>query len=32
MKYTKGSIGRIFLLKFEDDDVVLKEIDKFARR
>jgi len=31
MKYTKGSIGRIFLLKFEDDDIVLKELDKFAR-
>ena len=31
MKYTKGSIGRIFLLKFEDDDVVLDELDKFAR-
>ena len=32
MKYTKGSIGRIFLLKFEDDDVVLKELDKFVKR
>lgn len=32
MKYTKGSIGRIFLLKFEDDDIVLDELDKFARR
>lgn len=32
MKYAKGSIGRIFLLKFEDDDIVLKELDKFARR
>jgi len=32
MQYTKGSIGRIFLLKFEDDDIVLKELDKFARR
>lgn len=31
MKYTKGSIGRIFLLKFEDDDILLKELDKFAR-
>lgn len=31
MKYTKGSIGRIFLLKFEDDDIVLDELDKFAR-
>ena len=32
MRYTKGSIGRIFLLKFEDDDIVLSELDKFARR
>ena len=31
MKYTKGSIGRIFLLKFEDDDIVLNELDRFAR-
>ncbi len=31
MKYTKGSIGRIFLLKFEDDDIVLNELDKLAR-
>ena len=31
MKYTKGSIGRIFLLKFEDDDILLNELDKFAR-
>lgn len=31
MKYTKGSIGRIFLLKFEDDDIVLDELNKFAR-
>ena len=31
MRYTKGSIGRIFLLKFEDDDIILNELDKFAR-
>ncbi len=31
MEYSKGKIGRIFLLKFEDDDIVLKELDKFAR-
>ena len=31
MKYTKGSIGRIFLLKFEDGDIVLNELDEFAR-
>ena len=32
MRYTKGSIGRIFLLKFENDDIVLDELDKLARR
>lgn len=31
MKYSRGTIGRIFLLKFDDDDIVLKELDKFAR-
>lgn len=29
--YTKGSIGRIFVLKFENDDIVLDELDRFAR-
>ncbi|MCX5678153.1 MAG: DUF296 domain-containing protein [Candidatus Omnitrophica bacterium] len=32
MKYTKGSIGRIFLIKFNDDDVLLDELDKLARK
>ena len=32
MKYTKGAIGRIFLLKFCDGDVLVKEIDLFARK
>ena len=32
MRYAKGAIGRIFLLKFDDDDIVLKELDKFAKR
>jgi predicted DNA-binding protein with PD1-like motif len=32
MRYSKGSIGRIFLLKFDDNDVFLDEINKFARR
>jgi predicted DNA-binding protein with PD1-like motif len=32
MKYTRGSVGRIFLLKFDDDDILIKELDKFARR
>lgn len=32
MKYTKGSIGRIFLAKFYDDDVLLDELDRLARK
>ncbi len=32
MKYTKGSIGRIFLLKFEDDDVLLDDLSVFAKK
>jgi predicted DNA-binding protein with PD1-like motif len=32
MKYTKGSIGRIFLLKFEDDDVLLDELSALAQK
>lgn len=32
MKYTKGSVGRVFLIKFDNKDVLLDEIDKLARR
>lgn len=32
MQYTKGTIGRVFLLKFKDDDILIKELDKFARK
>ncbi len=32
MKYTKGSVGRIFLVKFTDDDVLIDELDKLARK
>ncbi|MFA6079472.1 MAG: DUF296 domain-containing protein [Candidatus Omnitrophota bacterium] len=32
MHYTKGSLGKILLLKFEDDDILIKEIDKLARK
>ena len=32
MEYTAGKIGRIFLLKFKDDDVLIDELDKFARK
>ncbi|MDP2923502.1 MAG: DUF296 domain-containing protein [Candidatus Omnitrophota bacterium] len=32
MKYTKGSIGRLFLLKFEDDDVLLEKLSALAKK
>jgi predicted DNA-binding protein with PD1-like motif len=32
MKYTKGAIGRIFLLKFNDGDILVDEISSFARK
>jgi len=32
MEYTKGSIGRIFLLKFEDDDILLDELRRLAKK
>jgi predicted DNA-binding protein with PD1-like motif len=32
MKYTKGSIGRIFLVKFDDGDIILKELEELAKR
>lgn len=32
MKYTEGSIGRIFLLKFDHQDILLEELAKFARK
>ena len=32
MKYTKGTIGRVFLLKFEDDDVLIDQLSSFARK
>ena len=32
MKYTKGTIGRVFLLKFEDDDIIIKELEALARK
>ncbi|MDD3345171.1 MAG: DUF296 domain-containing protein [Candidatus Omnitrophica bacterium] len=30
MKYTKGSLGRVFLLKFEDKDIFIDELRAFA--
>jgi len=32
MKYTKGSIKKIFLLKFDNNDIVIKELTKFAKK
>jgi len=32
MKYTKGSLGRIFVLKFDNNDVLLDELRKFAKK
>ena len=32
MQYSKGKLRRIFLLKFSDGDVLLKELDKFSRK
>jgi uncharacterized protein len=32
MQYTKGKLGRIFLLKLSDGDILLKELDKFSRK
>ncbi|MCX5705365.1 MAG: DUF296 domain-containing protein [Candidatus Omnitrophica bacterium] len=32
MKYTKGSIGRIFVAKFEDDDILLDKLAELVRK
>jgi predicted DNA-binding protein with PD1-like motif len=32
MKYTQGNIGRIFVLKFNDDDILLDELSRFAKK
>jgi len=32
VRYTKGKVGRVFLIKFDDKDVLLGEIDKLARK
>lgn len=32
MEYTSGKMGRVFVLKFSDSDVLLKEIGKFAKK
>jgi len=30
MKYTSGKIGRVFLLKFENNDILIKSLSEFA--
>ena len=32
MQYTNGSIGRIFVVKFENNDILLDALGRFARR
>jgi len=32
MKYTKGSIGRIFLIKFDNEDILLKELSRLIKK
>ena len=32
MEYTKGTIGRVFLLKFKDDDILIDELARFAKK
>ena len=32
MQYTQGNIGRIFLLKFEDDDILLDKLSGFVKK
>jgi len=32
MEYTKGHIGRVFLLKFEDDDILLDKLSAFSKK
>ncbi|MFA5119469.1 MAG: DUF296 domain-containing protein [Candidatus Omnitrophota bacterium] len=32
MQYTKGTIGRVFVLKFEDDDVVIDKLNFFLKK
>ena len=31
MKYTKGTIGRVFLVKFEDDDILIDNLSGLAK-
>jgi uncharacterized protein len=31
MRYTSGTIGRVFVIRFDDGDIVLKTIEQFCR-
>lgn len=32
MEYTAGRIGRVFVLKFDNNDVMLRELERFSRK
>lgn len=32
MKYTKGTLGRVFLLKFENGDILLDKLSSFVKK
>ena len=32
MKYTQGTMGRVFLLKFEDNDILIDRLSDFAKQ
>ncbi|MFA5224828.1 MAG: DUF296 domain-containing protein, partial [Candidatus Omnitrophota bacterium] len=32
MKYTKGALGRVFLLKFENNDVLIDKLSLFIKK
>jgi len=32
MKYTKGSLGRVFLLKFENNDILIDQLSLFVKK
>jgi hypothetical protein len=32
MKYTKGTVGRVFLVKFEDDDVLIDNLSRLVKK
>jgi len=32
VKYTKGTIGRVFLIKFEDGDILIEKLSRLAKK